>query len=165
MPLHLWEAIHDADVRSDPLFAIDPSLVGSTPPSLQRVLLAAATLWCRTLTWPTVREISTTAGVAASTSIAAAGSSPQLRELLIESERRTIDQLWLDRAERFDSEDAAYASASRSRVQRLAAIEQPLAALPMLTGLALGLPLMAIAAMGPYQESVVAAFRDAAAVA
>ena len=30
---------------------------------------------------------------------------------------------------------------------------------------ALGLPLLAIAAMGPYQESVVDAFRDAAAVA
>ena len=26
MSLHLWEAIHDADARSEPLFEIDPAL-------------------------------------------------------------------------------------------------------------------------------------------
>ncbi len=65
MSLHLWQAVRDADVRSDPLFDVDPTIVESTPPSLQRVLLAAAVLWCRTLTWPTVREISTTAALEA----------------------------------------------------------------------------------------------------
>lgn len=93
MSLHLWEAVHDADVRSDPLFVVDPASIESPPPSLQRVLLAAATLWCRTLTWPTVREISTTAAVAASTSVRAAGTSERLRELLVESELWTILEL------------------------------------------------------------------------
>ena len=40
MSLHLWEAVHDADTRSDPLFDVHPEIVASTPPSLQRVLLA-----------------------------------------------------------------------------------------------------------------------------
>lgn len=155
MSLHLWEAIHDAEVRSTPLFdlALDSP---SAPPSLQRVLLAAAALWCRTLVWPTVREIATTAAVAASTSRQATGSSTQLRTLLVESELRTIDNLWLARLDKAESDADAFEAALRLRVRRLAAIEQPLAALPMLAGLANGEPLMAGAAMRPYQESIFA---------
>lgn len=134
MSLHLWEAVHDAEIRSDPLFDIDPTLVVSPPPSLQRVLLAAAVLWCRTLTWPTVREVSTTAAVAASTSIRAAGSSARLRNLLVASELRTIDNLrepWIDE---FDTETEAQRMAVLLRVVRLGAIDPALAVLPFMTG-------------------------------
>lgn len=165
MPLHLWEAIHDADIRSDPLFDIEPTLVTSTPPSLQRVLLAAASLWCRTLVWPTVREISTTAAVAASTSLHAVGSSAGLRTVLVESERRTIDNLRLVLIEGPLSDAVALAVACRLRVRRLAAIEQSLAALPMLAGMALGELPMAMAAMRPYHELVTEDLRTAREVA
>ncbi|MDE0802556.1 MAG: hypothetical protein OSA99_04450 [Acidimicrobiales bacterium] len=165
MPLHLWEAIHDADARSEPLFDLDPTIIGSTPPSLQRVLLAAATLWCRTLVWPTVREIAANAAVAASTSLHAVGSSAQLRTVLIESERRTINNLWIPQLDGIGPDARAVARAFHLRVSRLAAIEQPLAALPMLAGLALGDPLMASAAMRPYQQSIATGMSDAPAVA
>lgn len=164
MPLHLWEAIHDAETRGEPVFDTDPTME-PTPPSLQRVLLAAAARWCRTLTWPTVREISDTAAVAAATSLQAAGSSTELRRLLIESERRTIDNLWIARLDGLESDADALAAAFRLRVERLAAIEQSLAALPILAGLALGEPLMAIAAMRPYHECIAAGLRAAPEVA
>ena len=118
MSLHLWEAVHDADARSDPLFVVDPALGGSTPPSLQRVLLAAATLWCRTLTWPTVREISTTAAVAASTSIHAVGSSARTAPRSRRSERRDHRPSAGSSADDYDWDRAASPAAFRRRADR-----------------------------------------------
>lgn len=135
MSLHLWEAVHDANARSEPLFDIDPDIATSTPPSLQRVLLAAATLWCRTLVWPSVREIASTAAVAASTSISAVGSAAQLRELLIVSEVRTI--LGLARPLEGKSPPVdALRWAVENRMHRLSSIDPALRALPVLAALA-----------------------------
>lgn len=109
-------------------------MVRSEPPSLQRVLLAAATLWCRRMTWPTVRDIASTAAVAASTSLRVAGSSDGLRELLIYSEFETLWNL----AER----GSAWSSASdvrntiEERMERLAAIDPALRRLPLIATLA-----------------------------
>ena len=135
MSLHLWEAVHHANERSEPLFDIDPDVATSTPPSLQRVLLAAATLWCRTLVWPSVREIANTAAVAASTSIRAVGSSAQLRELLIASEQRTIVAL-ADAREGESPPADALRWAVETRMRRLASIDPALRALPVLAALA-----------------------------
>ncbi len=71
------------------------------------------THWCRALVWPTVREIASTAAMAPSTSIHAVGSSAQLRTVLIESERRTIDGLFFERLDRSRSDRDALESASK----------------------------------------------------
>ncbi len=150
MSLHLWEAVHDADVRSDPLFLIDPDVVEHEPPSLQRVLLAAAALWCRSMTWPTVREISTTAAVAASTSIRATGSSAGLRRTLIAAEVGTIAQLCCDLVDQGQCGDDALPLSFEARTARLAAIEPTLARLPILAGFAGGWESVALVAMSSY---------------
>ena len=150
MSLHLWEAIHDADIRSDPLFVIDPDVVEPEPPSLQRVLLAAAALWCRSITWPTVREISTTAAVAASTSIRATGSSAGLRRTLIAAEVGTIAQLCCDFVDDGECSDDAVRLSLEARTARLGAIEPTLARLPMLAGFAGDWESIAVFAMSAY---------------
>lgn len=136
MSLPLWEAVHDANARSEPLFDIDPDMAESTPPSLQRVLLAAATLWCRTLVWPSVREIASTAAVAASTSIRAVGSSAQLRGLLITSEKRTILGLAEAQVGKSRPPVDALRWAVENRMHRLASIDPALRALPVIASLA-----------------------------
>lgn len=150
MSLHLWEAVHDADVRSDPLFVIDPDVAHPEPPSLQRVLLAAGALWCRSMTWPTVREISTTAAVAASTSIRATGSSAGLRQTLIAAEVCTIAQSCYELIDEGESPDVAVSLSFEARTARLAAIEPTLARLPILAGFAGGWESVALTAMSSY---------------
>lgn len=145
MSLNLWEAVHDADARSHPLFDIDPELVPSTPPSLQRVLLAAATLWCRTMTWPTVREIASTAAVSASTAIEAVGSSEELRALLVQAEFDTIVALAEGRRDEFESIDRTMEWAFTARARRLALIDRALVALPTIAILEKGGPSLASA--------------------
>lgn len=150
MSLHLWEAVHDADVRSDPLFVIDPDVVDHEPPSLQRVLLAAAALWCRSMTWPTVREISSTAAVAASTSIRATGSSAGLRTALAKAELITNDALYRAFVAGGESHERAVRLAFESRADRLAAVESTLARLPVLAGFVAGWDDVALVAMTSY---------------
>lgn len=163
MSLHLWEAVHDADVRSDPLFVVDSASIESPPPSLQRVLLAAATLWCRTLTWPTVREISTTAAVAASTSVRAAGTSERLREVLVESELWIIVGLSADRLEFAATKQEALRLGLTARVRRLATIDPALARLPLLAGFAKNDETLALEALFACLEvSLEASAADAA---
>lgn len=134
MSLHLWEAIHDANVRSDPIFTIRPDWLDSQPPSLQRVMLAAATLWCRHLVWPTVRQIGSLAAVAPSTAIAAVGSADRLRHLLIKSELVTISDLIQPHLDR-DDEDGMHI-AFAGRFFRLADIDPALRRLPLLAAMA-----------------------------
>ena len=165
MSLHLWEAVHDANARSDPLFDIDPEAVTSEPPSLQRVLLAAATLWCRTLAWPSVREIESTAAVAASTSINAVGSSAQLRVLLVESERRTIWNLGAKFAEESPSVSNTALAAFEARMGRLGAIDPMLPTLPVLAGLALDDPMLVVFAMAAFVHGVVEDLSESSEVA
>ncbi len=165
MSMHLSEAVHDADVRSDPLFIVDPASIESPPPSLQRVLLAAATLWCRTLTWPTVREISTTAAVAASTSIRAAGTSERLRELLVESELWTIVELSSDRLEFASTKQEALRWGLTARVRRLGAIDPALARLPLIAGLTIGDEALALDASVAYQRARLEALDSSATAA
>lgn len=165
MSLHLWEAVHDADVRSDRLFDVDPATARSAPPSLQRVLLAAATLWCRTLVWPTVREIASTAAVAPSTSIHAVGSSAQLRTVLIEAERHTVASLAVNRLDNETSELEAMRRGFADRVRRLASIDEALAALPLVAGLALGDRLMTAISMHAYVEVSLGSAVDVSEVA
>lgn len=165
MSLHLWEAVHDADVRSDPLFVVDPASIESPPPSLQRVLLAAATLWCRTLTWPTVREISSTAAVAASTSISAVGTSERLREVLVESELRTIVGLSADRVDNATTKYEALRRGVAARVRRLDSIDPALARLPLLASFTIGDDVLALDAGIEYQRIRLEALRPSSTAA
>lgn len=154
MSLHLWEAVQDANARSEPLFDIDADTAASTPPSLQRVLLAAAALWCRTLVWPSDREIASTAAVDASASISAVGSSAQLRGLLIASEVRTIIGL----AGAVDGKPPPVTDAVRwaleTRMHRLASIDPALRALPVLAALVVRNPLFQILTITAFAKGL-----------
>lgn len=158
MSLRLWEAIQDASVRSDPIFTIRSDWLDSQPPSLQRVLLAAAALWCRKLVWPTLREIGLLAAVAPSTSIRAVGSSDGLRQLLIAAELETISELVKPHHERDDAEGMQ--RAFLGRFTRLADIDPALRRLPLLVGLTAFEPSDRDAAIASSFTSSIAAGSD-----
>lgn len=136
------------DSDTVPLFDVDPETVRSSPPSLQPVLLAAATLWCRTMTWPSVKDIAEAAGVSGSTSVWATGSTDQIRTALIEAERRTIAGQGNALVAVGRSGVDAFTDAFRARARTLAACDPALARLPLLAAMVLGDGMMTAAAMG-----------------
>lgn len=116
---------------AEPLFAVDPELVVTEPPSLQDGLRAAALLWCTHSTWPTVRAIASCAGVAASSVLWPYGTIDAMRNALVRAERAALVELLADH-------DGDLAAAVAARVEALAAHDPRLSRLPLLVALAAG---------------------------
>jgi hypothetical protein len=106
--------------------------------TLQRVLVAAALLWCRRATWPTVRAIAAQAGVAPSTVLREVGTSVGLHRLLVEIERSAFEHAVEDAEQAGLSRRAAQQRVARSRTTSWRAIHPELAWLPFLAALASG---------------------------
>jgi AcrR family transcriptional regulator len=59
--------------------------------TIDRILAATATLWCRNLTFPTAREVGALAGVAPSTVVSAFGGMSELVDAVVATELAHLD--------------------------------------------------------------------------
>jgi hypothetical protein len=104
--------------------------------TLRLILTAAALLWCRGGTWPTVRAIADEAGVAPSTVLREVGTARALRQLLVACEREAFARAVRAGRSAGVPARAAARRAARERTAQWRAVHPDLVWLPFLAALA-----------------------------